>query len=56
MKIAKPSSLVRAALALTLATAFAMHLAACNTVEGAGKDVKSLGKGVEETASDNKPK
>ncbi len=29
-------------------------LSACNTTEGAGKDIKSLGKGIEETASDAK--
>jgi predicted small secreted protein len=29
-------------------------LAGCNTTEGAGKDVKSLGKGIEETAKDAK--
>jgi predicted small secreted protein len=31
-------------------------LAACNTVEGAGKDVKSAGKAIERTADDNKPR
>lgn len=29
-------------------------LTACNTTEGIGKDVKSVGKGVEEAASDAK--
>jgi predicted small secreted protein len=31
-------------------------LSACNTVEGAGKDVKSAGKAVEKTADDVKKK
>jgi len=31
-----------------------MVVAGCNTTEGAGKDVKSLGKGIEETAKDAK--
>lgn len=36
--------------------AFAVSLAvsACNTVEGAGKDVKSAGSAVEQTAEDAK--
>jgi predicted small secreted protein len=29
-------------------------LSACNTVEGAGKDVKSTGKAIEKTAHDSK--
>ncbi len=29
-------------------------LAACNTTEGVGKDLKSTGKGIEETARENK--
>lgn len=33
----------------------ALSLAACNTVEGVGKDVKSTGKGIEETADKSKP-
>ncbi len=56
MKSAKTPSLVRMTLAAILLSGFSIQLAACNTVEGAGKDVKSLGKGVEETASDSKPK
>ena len=31
-------------------------LAACNTVEGAGKDVKATGQAVENAAKDSKPK
>ena len=34
--------------------ATAAALSGCNTVEGAGKDVKSAGKGIEETAQDAK--
>jgi len=35
---------------------FAASLAACNTVEGAGKDVKATGVAVEKAAEDAKPK
>jgi len=35
---------------------FAASLAACNTVEGAGKDVKATGSAVEKAAEDAKPK
>jgi len=32
----------------------ALSLAACNTIEGAGKDVKAAGTAVEKTAHDSK--
>ena len=35
---------------------FAISLSACNTVEGAGKDVKATGNAVENAAKDAKPK
>jgi entericidin B len=35
---------------------FAVSLSACNTVEGAGKDVKATGKAIEKTADEAKPK
>lgn len=35
---------------------FALSLSACNTVEGAGKDVKAAGTAVEHAADDAKPK
>jgi predicted small secreted protein len=44
----------RAPLLLSLLAGACWALAACNTTEGLGRDVKSLGKGVEETASDAK--
>jgi entericidin B len=43
-----------AALLALAAMACAAALSACNTTEGAGKDIKSLGKGVEEAAHDAK--
>ena len=43
----------RLAAALVLA-AFSTALVACNTTEGVGKDIKSAGKGIEETAQDAK--
>ena len=33
-----------------------LSLTACNTVEGAGKDVKAGGQAVENAAKDSKPK
>jgi entericidin B len=33
-----------------------LTLSACNTVEGAGKDVKATGQAVENAAKDSKPK
>lgn len=33
-----------------------LALSACNTVEGAGKDVKATGQAVENAAKDAKPK
>ena len=35
---------------------FAVSLSACNTVEGAGRDVKATGAAVEKAADDAKPK
>ena len=35
--------------------AFALGLAACNTIEGAGKDVKAAGQGIEKAAEKSKP-
>lgn len=50
---AAPSLLTRlAAAAMTVVVAVA--LSACNTTEGAGRDIKSLGKGIEEAADDAK--
>lgn len=36
------------------AALFAIGLSACNTIEGAGQDIKSTGKAIERTADDNK--
>jgi predicted small secreted protein len=38
----------------TLLCALALSLTACNTVEGAGKDVKATGSAVEKAADDAK--
>ena len=43
-------------LMVVLLSMFAMSLSACNTVEGAGKDVKATGAAVEKAADDAKPK
>ena len=39
---------------LLAAIAASLSVAACNTVEGAGKDVSSAGKAVSDTAKDTK--
>ena len=44
------------ALLIVLLGVFALSLSACNTVEGAGKDVKATGQAVEKAADESKPK
>jgi entericidin B len=41
---------------IMLAAMFTVTLAACNTVEGAGKDVKATGGAIEKAADSSKPK
>ena len=41
---------------VVLLSMFAVSLSACNTVEGAGRDVKATGAAVEKAADDAKPK
>lgn len=43
-------------LLIALASLSLVSLTACNTVEGAGKDVKATGAAVEKAASDSKPR
>lgn len=45
---------MRKTITLTVAVFAGLTLAACNTVEGAGKDVSSAGKAVTNTAQDVK--
>lgn len=45
---------VRIALALVTVFSGALALAACNTTEGAGKDIKAAGQGIEDAAKDAK--
>ncbi len=35
---------------ITIITAAALSTTACNTIQGAGKDIKSTGKAIEKTA------
>jgi predicted small secreted protein len=42
-------------LALLSLLAFSFVAAGCNTVEGAGKDIKATGQAVEKAAEKNKP-
>jgi predicted small secreted protein len=44
------------AISTLLALAVLSVLAGCNTIEGAGKDVKATGSAVERAADDAKPK
>jgi entericidin B len=44
------------AILMALIGVAALALSACNTVEGAGKDVKAGGQAVENAAKDAKPK
>ena len=44
------------ALMIALVGLSVLSLSACNTVEGAGKDVKATGQAIENTAKDAKPK
>ena len=44
------------AIMLALIGLSVLSLSACNTVEGAGKDVKASGQAVENAAKDSKPK
>ena len=46
---------MRTFIASWIAAALAL-LAGCNTIEGAGKDVKAVGQGVESAADQSKPK
>jgi predicted small secreted protein len=39
---------------LAVMMGFALGLAACNTIEGAGKDVKAAGQGIEKAAEKSK--
>ena len=48
------SSLKRGIALCAAATVIVLGFAACNTVAGVGKDVKSTGKAVERTAEDAK--
>ena len=41
--------------ALLAAVVFAVTVAACNTIEGAGKDIKAAGGAIEKTAGKTKP-
>jgi predicted small secreted protein len=42
--------------ATAVLAALTLSLAACNTTEGVGKDVKSAGKAIQDTANDARPK
>jgi predicted small secreted protein len=54
MKKEFPMRKQQQALILAAAVAAAISLAACNTIQGAGEDVKATGQAVSETAADVK--
>lgn len=55
MKIESAKKLVtRAVLLAVCGVVLSMTMIACNTVEGAGKDIKAGGKAIENAASDAK--
>ncbi|HST01096.1 MAG TPA: entericidin A/B family lipoprotein [Usitatibacter sp.] len=45
---------VKTLIAMLVGMSFLAVLGACNTIEGAGKDVKAAGNGVEKEAKENK--
>jgi len=47
--------MLKKTLALATLLGFIVALAACNTIEGAGKDVKAAGQGIEKAAEKTKP-
>jgi len=51
----RSNPILKLALVLGLAS-FALPLTACNTVEGAGKDVKNVGQGIENSADNVRDK
>jgi entericidin B len=53
MNVSK-KSLSRATILALGALIVAVGFTACNTIEGAGQDMKSTGKAIEKTADDNK--
>ena len=48
--------MLKKVVAVLVLSGFALGLAACNTVEGVGKDVKAGGQAIESAASKSKPK
>lgn len=48
-------NIVRFALCLTVLGGMSLSLAACNTTEGAGKDIKATGSAIQHSAEDAKP-
>jgi len=52
--IASIQSMKNTAAAIAAAAIVALTFSACNTIEGAGQDVKSTGKAIERTADDSK--
>ena len=48
--------MVKKLAALLALAGFALGLAACNTMEGVGKDVKAGGQAIENAADKSKPK
>ncbi len=48
-------NIVRLAFSLVVLGGMSLSLAACNTTEGAGKDIKNTGSAIQHSAENNKP-
>ena len=48
-------NIVRLAFSLVVLGGISLSLVACNTTEGAGKDIRNTGSTIQHSAEDNKP-
>jgi predicted small secreted protein len=48
-------NIARLAFGLVVLGGMSLSLAACNTTEGAGKDIKATGNAIQKSAEENKP-
>jgi predicted small secreted protein len=54
--LAREENMTKKLVALIAVTGFVLVAVGCNTVEGAGKDIKASGEAIEKAADKNKPK
>ncbi len=48
-------NMIRLALSFIVLGGMSLSLAACNTTEGAGKDIRNTGSAIQHSAQENKP-